>query len=309
VVCATDGLLSFGGITADVMPSKTYFINEWLFMYAGTPSQAKMILGEMWHVAKERYHLDDGTPVLNRENIQEIASTAYNRRMGKFCSAPILGPLGIDLDEFREIGLQQFGESEFQRINREIRDQAYDFTEQLLVVGWGKAGRACMIYEVGPSGDYDHALHGVAAIGSGAEVAMSTLLQLGQSRDSTLPETLYAVASAKFSVEKSYGDGVGPNTSIYVCEKLANGGKIPPGKYVQPGEVNELRALWEEHGRPKIPDGIFGQLAKITDKIGYPAHVSPKRMDSLLRSRFQKPRGLAVILGRRHGISAHAYLG
>lgn len=285
VVCATDGLLSFAGITADVMLGKIYFINEWLFMYAGEPSQSQLILEEMYFVRKER-----GEP-LNRENIQSIASEAYDRRMGKVCSIPVLRAINWSLADFKREGPSVLGKNEFGRLMQEIENKAANFMEQLLVIGWGAAERACMIYEVGPSGDADHGLDGMAAIGSGAEVALSTMLLLGQSRNSMLPETLYAVAAAKFSAEKSQGQDVGPKTSMYVCEKHKEGEPFPPGKWVQPDEIGRLRTLWEQYGKPRIPDEAYKGLAAITKAVGYEARISGERMVSIMRSLSEKPEG------------------
>jgi ATP-dependent protease HslVU (ClpYQ) peptidase subunit len=281
-VCATDGLLSYSGIVADVLLAKMYFINEWLFMYAGEPSQAQMILEEIHWVLKE------SGEHLSRANIQQVTSKAYDRRMAARCSAPILRPLNFTSEEFKRSGLEKLGAAEFSRLTQEIEKQAQHFQEQLLVVGWGKAERACMIYEEGPFGNADHGMEGVAAIGSGAEMALSTMLLLGQSRESMLPETLYAVASAKFAAEKSHGQDVGFETSMYVCEKAVEGAPNPPGKMVQKDEIARLRKLWEEHGRPRIPDSIYGELATITNKIGYDAHISPKRLEAFMQSALEK---------------------
>ena len=282
VVCATDGLLSFAGITADVMLAKIYFINEWLFMYAGEPSQAKLILDEIYFV-REKMNVP-----LDRKNIQKIVSKAYENRMGKISSAPILRPLNVGVEDFIERGFKKFGEKEFGRLTQAIQNEAQNFREQLLIVGWGMLGPSCMIYEVGPDGDADHALDGVAAIGSGAEVALSTMLLLGQSRNSRLPETLYAVAAAKFSAEKSHEQDVGPQTAMYVCEKSQIGGHSRWGNWVQQDEVNRLRKLWEQYGRPRIPDEAYKELAAITKAVGYDAHVSVDRMVSIIQSASQK---------------------
>lgn len=283
-VCATDGLLSLGGITADTMLSKMRFINEWLFMYAGTPSQSQLIFEEISFVHKEI-----GEP-LNRENIQGIVREAYRRRRGEISSAPILGPFGLSLEKFLHEGRAIFGDQKFQRLVRKIETQARYFNEQLLVVGWGAAERACMLYEIGPYGDSNHASAGVAAIGSGAEVAMSTLLLLGQSRESTLTETLYAVAAAKFAAEKSEEEAVGRNLAMYICEKY-RGGDLPPGKAVQKPELDRLRKAWELYGRPRISTEFHNELAAITNAIGYPAHIRAKRVMSFTRSATQKSEG------------------
>src|ERR1019366_1918820 len=161
VVCATDGLLSFAGITADVMLAKIYFINEWLFMYAGEPSQAQLILEEIYFIREKM-----AVP-LDRKNIQKIVSRAYEHRMGRISSAPILGPLNVELEDFIDHGFKKFGGKEFGRLVQAIRDEGQNFSEQLLVVGWGKTDASCMLYEDGPTGDSNHGLDGVAAIGSG----------------------------------------------------------------------------------------------------------------------------------------------
>lgn len=282
VVCATDGLLSYAGITADVMLAKIYFINEWLFMYAGEPSQAKLILEEIYFVREKM------TVPLDRKNIQKIVSRAYERRMGRISSAPILGPLNIELEEFTDKGVEKFGEKEFGRLAQAVQNEAQNFREQLLVIGWGMTGASCMIYEVGPNGDADHALDGVAAIGSGAEVALSTMLMLGQSRNSMLPETLYAVAAAKFSAEKSHGQDVGPQTAMYVCEKSKDGALPRSGNWVEQDEVNRLRKLWEQYGRPRIPDEAQRELVAITNAIGYDAHVRPDLVVSTINSAIKR---------------------
>jgi hypothetical protein len=272
VVCATDGQLSFAGISADVMFSKMYWINEWLFMYAGEPSQSKMIFEEAYFVAEEL-----GGLVLDRKNVQQIVNDAYQRRRAKMSSEPILGPLRMTLEEFKANGLAIFGEAEFGRIVRDIQDKASLFAEELLVVGWGHAECACMIYTIGPWGDCDHALDGISAIGSGAEIALSSLLLLGHSRDSALPETLYAVAAAKFSAETSKEQTVGTATQMYVCEKSTSP-RTSAGKFVQQAEIQRLRKLWEDYGRPRIPFQANNELVSITKKIGYEARVSAKLM-------------------------------
>ena len=292
VVCATDGLLSFAGITADVMLAKIYFINEWLFMYAGEPSQAKLILDEIYFVREEM-----AVP-LDRRNIQKIVSKAYERRMGLVSAAPILRPLNVELKDFIARGFKTFGEKEFGRLVQAIQNEAQNFREQLLVIGWGKAERACMIFEDGPSGNADHGLDGVAAIGSGAEVALSSMLLLGQSRDSMLPETLYAVAAAKFSAEKSHQQDVGPQTAMYICEKPKEGEPVPPGKWVPRDEVNRLRELWEQYGKPRIPDEAHRELCSITNAVGYDAHVSMARMESTVNSTIKRS-GARKLKGQR----------
>ena len=99
-------------------------------------------------------------------------------------------------------------------------------------------------------GEESHKLHGFSAIGSGADVAMSQLMLLGQKRSSTLADTLYCVAAAKFASEHSNGLGVGERTSMHVSWK--RGETDPKGEVVvqriSEAEVASLRAIWNEQG-------------------------------------------------------------
>lgn len=116
-----------------------------------------------------------------------------------------------------------------------------------------------------------HELTSMAAIGSGGAVALSTLLTLGQSRDSSLSETLYRVAAAKFMSESSAGQYVGQRTAMYISWKRREG-EDEPGKLagvpVQPDQVDAVREAWERHGRPKIPDRARRVTASIIGKLG-----------------------------------------
>jgi hypothetical protein len=86
-----------------------------------------------------------------------------------------------------------------------------------------------------------HALDGIAAIGSGADVAMSTMLVLGQNRGMTLEETLYSVASAKFAAERC--EGVGRTTTMFVSWKRTESDpeKSRGGNFVHPPQVDEIK--------------------------------------------------------------------
>jgi 20S proteasome alpha/beta subunit len=266
VVATTDGLLSYGSVTADTLISKFYWLNDWCCMYAGEPSNVSLILGRLE---------TDGKP-LTRANVEQVIFKSYQKRKAK----TVLYPYDMDLDEFKKEGYQMFGESEFARLSRAIAEPSYDFQDQILVVGWGDSEASAMLYEVSPTGDRDHAMAGVAAIGSGAEIALSTLLLLGQSRHCSLQETLYAVAAAKFSAEKSHGQGVGERTGMYVTWKRTEKDRKdhPVGITVQDEEIEKLRKVWEEHGRPKIPDEAWLPLQDISKTLGFEMTATARLM-------------------------------
>jgi len=73
VVTATDGQLTFGEITADVMLGKRVWFDDWQCMYAGEPANCQMIFEEM--------HTIHSDQPLTRENIKTVMLTAYRKRM------------------------------------------------------------------------------------------------------------------------------------------------------------------------------------------------------------------------------------
>jgi hypothetical protein len=98
---------------------------------------------------------------------------------------------------------------------------------------------------------------------------MSALMNLKQARHSTLGDTIYAVAAAKFASEMTEDDSVGQRTSMYVTWRRTDSDppEKPPGRFLDDDELKELRAVWEEHGRPKMPDASLPTLWNIVRRI------------------------------------------
>jgi 20S proteasome alpha/beta subunit len=281
VVVATDRALSYGGIVAETIPGKMIWIDDWLVLYAGTPASTALIIAALREIVKSK---------LTSGNVRQAFRAAYCRRRGLLSSFFPLSSYDMSLETFKKNGLKIFGESEFNRLSQEIAQASAAFNEQLLVIGWGKTPHAIMLYEVSPNGDWDHHFGGIAAIGSGNEVALSTMLLLGQSRSSSLAETLYTVAAAKFASEKSIGEDVGRKTSIYIGWKRirTDVADKPPGKFLEEDKINELYALWNRYGKPRISDDIFLPVNQILQSIGVPNHPSTVEANALIRSAFEK---------------------
>ncbi len=211
---ASDGLLTLGGVTADVLPAKMIWFDDWQFLYAGSPANVGLVFEEL----RQSFLRDP--EMSTREHIQEAIFVAYSAFLAKASSSSTLAPLGLSLREFVDYGREKFGEAIFSQMHADIAATSRYFLDQILALGWGKSESSAMLYGVHPGAvtTLDD-LSGVAAIGSGSEVALSVLLSLGQSRERTLAETLFNVAVAKFSSEKSQDLGVGHRTAIYVLEK------------------------------------------------------------------------------------------
>jgi hypothetical protein len=155
----------------------------------------------------------------------------------------------------------------------------------LLAVGWGESPRSVVLYEVSSNGDFDHRLSGMATIGAGCDVALSTMMLLGQSRDSSLAETLYTVAAAKFASEKSTEGDVGKKTSMWVAWKRTQADAVdpPPGKRVQEEDIIKLYKLWDVYGRPRISDHVFRPVNDILKSMEITNHPSPNELNAFMR--------------------------
>jgi len=157
-----------------------------------------------------------------------------------------------------------FGDKAFVEIDYALRQDAQNFTEHILVTGWGKTDQSAMIYGMSRDGTFSAAYDGFATIGCGENVARNMLMMLGCARHLPFEYALYAVAASKFAAESCAG--VGSSTAIAVTRK-------PKGKndtsysFVQPEQQAELRALWEKHTKPRVPEEAFGTLCKISQEV------------------------------------------
>ena len=162
---------------------------------------------------------------------------------------------------------KMFGAKTFNRLSDQIDTVANEFYEQILVIGYGKSENSANIFEIGPT-LASHALSGVAAIGSGAEVALSNLLLLKQARHRQLADTIYAVAAAKFSAEMSQDTDVGNSRYVVGWKRTETDeeGK-PPGTFLDQDEIAKLRGTWEKYGKPRIPIQSPVTLWPIVSKV------------------------------------------
>jgi hypothetical protein len=257
IVAATDWRLAFGGVASDASAGKMLWFGDWLFMYAGAPAQTNLIFEELRF--KE---------TLTRDSINDKVLEAYRKAKSKFCAHAVLSQYDLTMEEFRNDGLRMFGADLFKELSEAIDRQAAYFNEHLLIAGFGNAANAAHLFQVGIETS-SPTLSAAAAIGSGAEVALSVLVNLKHARHSTLGDTLYAVAAAKFAAEMTEDDSVGQRTSMYVAwlRREGDAPEKPPGVFLMEEEVQMLRIIWEEHGRPKIPDAAAPPLWEIVKRV------------------------------------------
>lgn len=273
VVSCTDGALSQGGETFDLALTKMTYFDDWQIMYAGEPSNADLILENVRQACRAP---------LTRENIQATIRRAYKKRFAEWIADYVLAPYDMDMDEFKKKGRKIFTDQTAAQLTREMNNMATEFKEELMVVGWGPAPHAVMIYGMNQTGPWSGLLTGIGAIGSGADVAIATLLLHGITRNSTLEDTLYAVAAAKFSAERR--DGVGRNTTIHIGRKRRRGDRkgIHVGEFLTPQEVRGLRRVWLRYGRVHVPDEAYPRVMTICQRVS--GGISPQSIPRFMRS-------------------------
>ena len=122
-----------------------------------------------------------------------------------------------------------------------------------------------MIYAIQPDGDSNHVDDGMYAIGSGRDAAISTLLLLEHKFGSTLRSTIYAVAAAKFSSESH---GIGKHTTLCVTRKQKPDEQDDRKAImaIEPREIDQLRSIWEESGRPRTSKKALEFAAELAQR-------------------------------------------
>src|ERR1700682_1700822 len=97
VVCATDGLLSYGSITADtLLAGKFTWLDDWCCLFAGKPSHVEMIFEKLDEIAHGEK--------LTRRNIKPLIRQAYQKRMADCLTASVLSPYDVTMEEFKKDG-------------------------------------------------------------------------------------------------------------------------------------------------------------------------------------------------------------
>ena len=220
IVAASDSMLTFSGgaVTADGVARKDKAIGDgWHVMTAGDASECSLILQRL---KKEVPYGERCTA----EGIAEAITRAYKDRLQQRIQSELLDPYGLTFGELS-------AEAEVRsRIDWLIRE----FDAEFLVYGFEGDVPAPEphIFSVRPPGVLSSQnATWFWAIGSGAELALNSLIFSGQTYPhTTLENTIWNVAVAKFRAEQA--QGVGRRTEIVILDNngrpyyLLDGGEI-----------------------------------------------------------------------------------
>lgn len=245
VVVGADTALSFQDVTADTWAHKFVNANKWTVMFAGDLGTTDLLVDEITGAIVT-------APDDSHQCVAQLVRQTYRRKFADWSADRWLSPLGLDMPAFLS-SREQLGDRVFADIIKQIHNDANNFTGELLVCGWGVSEPTSSIFSINRDGLLSHRTAGCGAIGSGGSVALTTMFAHGHNIQRSIVETIYCVCAAKFMAE--HCTGVGPNTLVWVSEKYGD------GFFVQPFEVEQIKAEWWKLGRPQIIPSIERNIA------------------------------------------------
>lgn len=195
----------------------------------------------------------------NAHAVTAAVEDTYLRHWEESAVAANLTRLGIhSLDEFRENGLKELGETIF----RERLDaiEKHDLRLSMLIYGFDmeESGNPRLFQITNPGGVDDLNIVGFGVIGSGFYPAYADLTARGADGLANVNEAIYRLCAAKFRAETT--EGVGKATTLMVFRP---GGKM---KQFLPAEVDKLREIWLAERAKTIPteaDDLITKRLKI----------------------------------------------
>jgi hypothetical protein len=275
----------FRGVPKDPTPDSRAIPVDWLFMLAGVLSSADLVINE---VRQDLFNIPEQDP-LSPANVKATLRRAFDARVKNWCAIRHLSMFGMNMDEFRERGRNLFGPKLYEKIYTRIRDDAAKyFQDEVMVIGWGLAPHAIILYAVDAYGDYSGDKVGVLAIGSGKNAATSTAVKLDHGLHSSLQDTIYSIAAAKFSAE---GRLVGKDTILCVLHKRAADESGPPQIFVEQETINKLRTIWQKHNTGGIPDEarlLAAKVVELTKDEQVIARGSAQLLESVIKQSIPK---------------------
>lgn len=238
---ASDGMLSYGSTRGEVDAPKYQWYGDWLFMFAGLLGSTELILEEV------RQILATEPDAFSRNNVQKTVRRAFNQRVANWSAIRNLSMFGMGMKEFTVRGPSAFSPEIYKRLAAAIyKDAKLNFSDEIMVIGWGKTPRSVMLYVIDKYGDGSHSKDGHCAIGIeiARDKAMRTLLKLEHGLRSSLQTTIYSVLAAKFSAE---GKWVGTKTDLWLLrQRTSNDDPDKPVAIpVAEEKIDAIREIWQ----------------------------------------------------------------
>jgi hypothetical protein len=253
IMTASDRMMAWGpGVTAETSLKYDVIHGRWAVMIAGddimpTEPMIRQLREALAQHEAPRVAVVEGA-------IRDVWRNVKNQ----IAETTVLSPYNITLDAFVRKGRNLFGELVFADMCSAIQ-RAGELSCELLVHGFEENDSGHILHVVNPGEPVNFERLGFAAIGSGRDSAMASLMWEPAHRSYGMTsDAIYRVCAAKFMAETALG--VGRNT--VVCGFHANGDRF----VLDDERVAKVRRLWETDGRPKIPKA--SQLIFLTEMFG-----------------------------------------
>jgi hypothetical protein len=258
IVTACDSMLSFGDgtLTADNLAQKRNFIaRNWSVMISGDVSEASLVIDGIREHARASSGDDFWKKEFKSTDITDFAVCAYKKRLNQKIQNEVLTPYGLTLGQF---DIQD---------KPDIRSRidwlvAHDFDCTLLMVGFDRQNDDLPFWDshiitIRPPGDIaSHRIPGFWAIGSGADLALSSLAFSHQQAYSDLQDTIWNVCVAKFRAESAYG--VGRETELRITCGCASGSSVQSNIELDQKVIEDARKCWrlKENAQRQSPKSV-----------------------------------------------------
>ena len=226
-------------------------LRGWTILSSGTTCYSEALVDTLLALLRDAEDNDPPT-------IQRLLEAALLTELMKYGAARHLAPYGIDMPTFLSSGTDKFSDERRNELSRLIAEHSDTYDVELIISGWGqiqesfssdRVSSAC-IYSVSREGVLPHSDDGFYTCGTGNNSAHAVLSYFSLERHMTLAEAVYRVAAAKFMCERT--EGVGPNTVLRVATRRGEG--MLPGYHIQPTEIEQIRAVWDAKGAPRMTD-------------------------------------------------------
>jgi hypothetical protein len=249
-VTVSDLMLSNQIMSAEPTISKVSFVGEnplWTVMFAGNPTHAQrvraMVIGALNASGKKS---------LKAGEIADVYQSAFKVELKNKINDELLGPLGITRDEFVKSGRAQFGDELFGKMLYQINSTEL---ETSFLIG----NPTALLSVADPGVVHDNYALGFHAIGSGETLANASLMGAFDA-EAPLAEVIYRLLEAKFRGESA--SGVGRKTFVTLVDES---GWDRQG--LNDVNVESLRKIWYEKGKPPIPEEFLKALGHPNVKL------------------------------------------
>ncbi len=256
IVAASDSMMSYGAAVTGETSLKYNRVHErWAIMLAGDDIHpAEPIIREL-----SKHLIEHERPTVAQ--VEAAIRVSWRIVKNQRAETQVLSAYDLDLKTFMAEGRETFGELGFSEVRSAI-ERASEFSCELLVCGFDDFDTARIFLVVHPGEPVEFTRLGFAAIGSGRDSAIASLMwDPPHHTYDTTEKAVYRVAAAKFMAETALG--VGKETIVF--------GLRPDGHtfVLTIADIQKLRELWHEKGRPRLPRpsdlamlGGWGEISK-----------------------------------------------